>query len=212
MAWRCPGDKPLFESMMVSLSTHICVTRPQWVKIIACGLIIPKSLWLPEPMLTKRGSYCVCTQPMKADVTMWRRLSLAGRIHKMIPGSLIVSCTFKNKVQWNFIQNTCLCKALRGPEVRAPGPWKSNGVLVKFCLRAQWTPQNWRIGNVFQWFQWLQSLLGDLGNSNGGGPDPQQEMSTESPALKICETLGPFCAGFNVLIIWIRSFDVKSTL
>ena len=32
MAWRRPGDKPLSESMMVSLLTHICVTRPQWVK------------------------------------------------------------------------------------------------------------------------------------------------------------------------------------
>ena len=32
MAWRQPGDKPLSEPMMVSLLTHICVTRPQWVK------------------------------------------------------------------------------------------------------------------------------------------------------------------------------------
>ena len=32
MAWRRPGDKPLSEPMMVSLLTHICVTRPQWVK------------------------------------------------------------------------------------------------------------------------------------------------------------------------------------
>ena len=31
MAWRRPGDKPLSELMMVSLQTHICVTRPQWV-------------------------------------------------------------------------------------------------------------------------------------------------------------------------------------
>ena len=31
MAWRRPGDKPLSEPMMVSLLTHICVTRPQWV-------------------------------------------------------------------------------------------------------------------------------------------------------------------------------------
>ena len=29
MAWRRPGDKPLFEPMMVNLVTHICVTRPQ---------------------------------------------------------------------------------------------------------------------------------------------------------------------------------------
>ena len=31
MVWRRPGDKPLFEPLMVSLPTHICVTRPQWV-------------------------------------------------------------------------------------------------------------------------------------------------------------------------------------
>ena len=34
MAWRRLGDKPLSEPMMVSLLTHICVTRPQWVNIV----------------------------------------------------------------------------------------------------------------------------------------------------------------------------------
>ena len=33
MAWRRSGDKPLSEPMMVSLLTHICVTRPQWVTV-----------------------------------------------------------------------------------------------------------------------------------------------------------------------------------
>ena len=33
MAWRRSGDKPLSEPMMVNLLTHICVTRPQWVKV-----------------------------------------------------------------------------------------------------------------------------------------------------------------------------------
>ena len=32
MAWRRPGYKPLSEPMMLRLPTHICVTRPQWVK------------------------------------------------------------------------------------------------------------------------------------------------------------------------------------
>ena len=32
MVWRQPGDKPLFGPVMVRLPTHICVTRPQWVK------------------------------------------------------------------------------------------------------------------------------------------------------------------------------------
>ena len=33
IAWRRPGDKPLSEPMMVSLLTHICVTRPQWINM-----------------------------------------------------------------------------------------------------------------------------------------------------------------------------------
>ena len=32
MACRRPGDKPLSKPMTVSLLTHICLTRPQWVK------------------------------------------------------------------------------------------------------------------------------------------------------------------------------------
>ena len=31
MTWPRPGDKPLSEQMMVSLVTHVCITRPQWV-------------------------------------------------------------------------------------------------------------------------------------------------------------------------------------
>ena len=38
MAWRRPGDKPLSEPMMVTLLTHICVTRPQWVNATAMWL------------------------------------------------------------------------------------------------------------------------------------------------------------------------------
>ena len=32
MAWRRPGDKPLSEPMMVSLPTHLWITRSQWAK------------------------------------------------------------------------------------------------------------------------------------------------------------------------------------
>ena len=31
MAWCRSGDEPFSEPMMVSLQTHICITRPQWV-------------------------------------------------------------------------------------------------------------------------------------------------------------------------------------
>ena len=37
IAWCRPGDKPLSVPMMVNLLTHICVTRPQWVK---CFLLV----------------------------------------------------------------------------------------------------------------------------------------------------------------------------
>ena len=38
MAWRRPGDEPLSEPMLVSSLTHICVTRPQWVKAVCRSL------------------------------------------------------------------------------------------------------------------------------------------------------------------------------
>ena len=46
MAWRRPGDKPLSEPMLVFVPTHISVTQPQWVNIVAfplknCGLEVP---------------------------------------------------------------------------------------------------------------------------------------------------------------------------
>ena len=47
MAWRRSGDKPLSEPMMVSLLTHICVTRPQWVKATV-GLGKNSNLLLPD--------------------------------------------------------------------------------------------------------------------------------------------------------------------
>ena len=33
VTWRQAGDKPLSEPMMARLSTHFCVTRPQWEEI-----------------------------------------------------------------------------------------------------------------------------------------------------------------------------------
>ena len=52
MAWRRPGDKPLSEPMMVSLPTHICVTRPQWVKIgFTPSDVVNNRNWSPHPRL-----------------------------------------------------------------------------------------------------------------------------------------------------------------
>ena len=47
MAWCRSGDKPLSEPMMVSLPTHICVTRPQCVNV---PFYVVKSSSLPAQM------------------------------------------------------------------------------------------------------------------------------------------------------------------
>ena len=39
MAWRQPGDKPFFEPLMFSTLTHICVIKPQRVKLIETKFI-----------------------------------------------------------------------------------------------------------------------------------------------------------------------------
>ena len=78
MAWRHPGDKPLSEPMMVSLTTHICVTRPQWAKptrdaryspwhwslMTSLGMwksvrphYLCSSMWLPLSRLTLYATY-----------------------------------------------------------------------------------------------------------------------------------------------------------
>ena len=57
MAWRRPGDKPLSEPVMVSLLTHICVTRPQWVNDRGNP---------PSKARVTRGRTCVCYTACKA--------------------------------------------------------------------------------------------------------------------------------------------------
>ena len=52
MAWRRPGDKPLSEPMMVSLPTHICVARPQWVKQWQCSFQMESALPLANLLIT----------------------------------------------------------------------------------------------------------------------------------------------------------------
>ena len=54
MAWRQPGDKPLSEPMMVSLLTHICVTRPQWVNPSHAGFILETSRCISHHVTIQR--------------------------------------------------------------------------------------------------------------------------------------------------------------
>ena len=54
IAWRRPGNKPLSEPMMVSFPTHICVTRPQWVRKCRHVSLVTSLYWLNRAWL----KYC----------------------------------------------------------------------------------------------------------------------------------------------------------
>ena len=53
MAWPRSGNKPLSEPIMLTLLTHICVSRPQWVK---CPCIIHDRYYWP-PTKWNKGRY-----------------------------------------------------------------------------------------------------------------------------------------------------------
>ena len=84
MAWRRTGDKPLSESMMVNLSTHICVTRPQWVNNIPA--LVQTLAWrrpgdkpLYEPMMVSLPSHICVTRPQ------WVNSSHSNALHDGYP-------------------------------------------------------------------------------------------------------------------------------
>ena len=51
MAWCRPGDKPLSETMIVRLPTHICVTRSQWVNQLYLFASCIRPQWVPFPTI-----------------------------------------------------------------------------------------------------------------------------------------------------------------
>ena len=60
MAWRRSGDKPLSEPMMVSLLTHICVTRAQWVKHCTSPSIWQQTTYRPPSCTLSELSHHQC--------------------------------------------------------------------------------------------------------------------------------------------------------
>ena len=59
MAWRRPGDKPLSETIMVRLPTHLCVTRLQWVNASVRTVLSADSSTFPK-ILGSCAWMCCC--------------------------------------------------------------------------------------------------------------------------------------------------------
>ena len=70
MTWRRPGDKSLSEPMMFSLLTHICVTRPQWVKMCTVRGLFVES-WCVMAMLTYIITLWFTSTPHKTYVVLF---------------------------------------------------------------------------------------------------------------------------------------------
>ena len=76
MAWRRPGDKPLSEPMMVTLPTHICVTRPQCTRMEQCYSLMDDSRGMTKTQIchwcgqsTSPPSYPPCHQSNIPEIT-----------------------------------------------------------------------------------------------------------------------------------------------
>ena len=90
MVWRRTGDRPLSEPMIVSILTHICVTRPQWV-LIWCTLM--RQYYVSElgKYLFRRGLGAVRHQTYCMS-SWWR--------HQMQTfSSLLIICTGNSPAQ-----------------------------------------------------------------------------------------------------------------
>ena len=89
MAWRRSGDKPLSEPMKISLPTHICVTRPQWVKpdnifklIFAWQYNIdPYFIWTQRTLSSIRRCFeiftCIMSKGFNGIFLVWPRLNFS---------------------------------------------------------------------------------------------------------------------------------------
>ena len=77
MAWCRSGDKLLSESMMENLLTHICVTRPQWVKWMPVSM--PGNRFTDtDTLLSQHGKVITC--PVNCGVN-YLPIPILRRLH-----------------------------------------------------------------------------------------------------------------------------------
>ena len=89
MAWRRPGDKPLSEPMIVSLPTHICVTRPQWVNAMSreTDRFCKQILWLQVEQQWTFSNWQSCRS---ADILRVFGVKYTARLFVVTLGLIII--------------------------------------------------------------------------------------------------------------------------
>ena len=86
MAWRRPGNKPLSEPMMFSLLMHICVARPQWVKVaLLCNMVkFLLKTHSRNPIAHSRGWDMGCLLSVLGPITVLHLSLLCGIKHHVL--------------------------------------------------------------------------------------------------------------------------------
>ena len=90
MAWHQPGDKPLFEPMMATIPTHICITQSHWVN----GRVHVE-LWLEHMHPSQQSWYLGGGCP--AGMTGVRFLSLPYQPEQSRLMKMLVLCWFTSE-------------------------------------------------------------------------------------------------------------------
>ena len=134
MAWRLSGDKPLSEPMMVSLLTHICVTRPQWVKGAGAhpqNVLCRRRSHALRSTLVRRGRLLFFTDDLHDTlyVDSFSITKIVGIVDRTYWRKAIY-LTHDNLINQNvnFCFNTCPCNSYESSWVK----WYSNHLNI--CL------------------------------------------------------------------------------
>ena len=106
MAWRRPGDKPLSEPMMVSLTTHICVTRPQWVNSALPSTAYIR--WWTESTLVQVMACCLFgAKPLTEPIRTYCQLNIEKK------NTVKYESAYKMFIQKNAFENAvCVMAAI----------------------------------------------------------------------------------------------------
>ena len=90
MAWRRPGDKPLSGPIMVILSTHTCVTRPQGVIYVYCFWVWSYGDWIDRNLFQQLICWTInCLYPLSSKILC--QSCFARKVNRT-PTSLVFRC------------------------------------------------------------------------------------------------------------------------
>ena len=167
MAWLRPGDKPLSELMMVSLLTHICVTRPQWVNGMYWCLYIEDSsqnygfLWYNK-QVSKAWMYNHIPQFMWDIITCpWASYLLLAHMFSYVQYKALDITTQQRFLRQFLIRNgTSHIQLRQDVPIIQPSHYNTDNFLqTTLHLRALHDGQLWVVFCEFKYFAFIFAVL-----------------------------------------------------